>query len=372
MQPISATMSAALRRSHTRVSRLSVLDSMLNPVSGGIVDELASGQVVMSRRRDVQRTCQLMIANPGGILTPRLSGDLFYWDRLLRIERGVQLTESQAEYATLGTFLIDSPQLDVGPGSSTLGIAGADQMDRLLRSKFTAPTTYALGATLASVILDLATDAGANANHLSLDDGGKTLGAAKTYEIGDERIAAMRELTTAYSLEFAANAMGQLVLRPVRDPMTLAPVWRFEAGSEATMLGITKRFTRDRLYNHILVTGEAADLTPIYAEAMDDDPASPSYINGPLGDRLYRYTSAMIRTVPQAQAVANALLYEHALIEESIELPHVANPALEVGDAIEIIEPISGTADRYIIDQLTIPVAAGSSRLSVRKLRSLL
>ena len=64
---------------------------------------------------------------------------------------------------------------------------------------------------------------------------------------------------------------------------------------------------------------------------MDSNPASPAYVNGPLGDRLYRYTSAMITTTAMAQEVANNLLAEVALIEESISLGAVTHPALGAG-----------------------------------------
>lgn len=376
MRPISGSFAAAIRRSHERVASVAILDSLLNPIAGaeftGEAGYAISGTVTMSRLRTVRRTCQLALANPDGVWTPTDAGSLFYWDRLIRLRRGVRLSASQSELVSLGVFIIDSPEVEVAAAGALLTIAGADQMDRLLRSRFTTPTTYSAGATLGSVISDLATDAGANSNQLSLDDGGKTLAANRTFEVGEERIKAVTDLCRAYALELYADADGILTLRPITDP-NLAPVaWTFTAGEEATMLGVTKRWTKDRLYNHTLVTGERTGAAPVYAEASDDNPSSPTYINGPFGDRLYTYTSAMITTVGQAQAVADHLLYEHALIEEEIRLPHVANPALEIGDAIEIVEPVSGTSDRYIIDELVVPLGAGEAQLVVRKLRSLL
>lgn len=377
MQPVSESFKDAVRNDHRRHTLVEVLDANLNPVEGGVLTGregvAISGRVLADRHRDVRRTMSLDLVNRDGELTPVAPGGLVYWDRLARVSRGIELGgPEQIEYARKGTFVMDRPQVEVGTAGSILSLSGADQMSRIMRSKFTAPTTYASATRVRDVASDILIDGGWNPAHLSLDDGGQTLQAARTWEIADERIKALRDLQNSFALEVFADPSGMGIMRPVRDPATLPVAWTFVAGEDAVMLGVSKRWSIDRLYNHILVTGERSDASPVYAEAKDTNPASPTYINGPLGDRLFMYTSSMIYTQAQAQAVANMLLHEHALIEEEISLPHIPLAFLDEGDVVEIIEDDSGSAGRYMIDTLEMPMEEGPSTLTTHRLRSLL
>lgn len=363
-----------LSSSHQRTTRVSILDDLYNPLPGAVftgTDGYAiDGSVQHDRSKLVSRSCSLTIANPDGIWTPGTAESLFYWNRLIYIERGVVLG-GVPFYAPLGVFLIDTPEVVHGGGRATLQIGGSDRMDRGTRSEFTSPVSYASGSSVGAVIQDILLDAGLGSERWIIDDGGATLGATRNYEVGEDRMGAVKALASSFALDVYADANGYLVIRETPDPNDQASVWTFQEGVEATMLGLSKRWSRDRFYNHILVSGEAADQAPIRAEASDTNPASPTRVTGPMGDRLYKYTSAMITTLAQAQSVANALLFEKALIEEEIDLSHIANPLLEAGDAISIVESVTATDDKYILDSLTIPLAAGSASLQVRKVRRL-
>jgi len=121
-----------------------------------------------------------------------------------------------------------------------------------------------------------------------------------------------------------------------------------------------------------VVWGESADtaLPLIKAEASVTDPNSPLRITGPMGDRLYTYKSALITSAPQAQAVAASLLWEHALIEEEMDVDHVPHPGLVAGDdAVRVVHPESLTDDLYAVDALTIPLGAGSAGLTIHRAR---
>ena len=79
----------------------------------------------------------------------------------------------------------------------------------------------------------------------------------------------------------------------------------------------------------------------------------------------------MIRSSEQAQEVADATLLTVALIAESISIPSLVHPAIEVGDLVRIVESESRTSDAYLIDTLSVPLGPGSMTLTSRKLRSL-
>ena len=370
MRPVSDALRAALTAGRQRrITRVTVLDDSYAELAllSGEVGYAIGGTVELS---DDRRKLTLRIANPDGALTPADQYSLIYWNRQIRVERGLLLPGGTPEYVDLGIFLVDEPTVDVRASGTSLTIRGQDRLKRADKSKFTAPTTYALATRVGVVLADLADDAGMGGTRYSLDDGGATLAAARTWELGEERLKAMYDLARDYSLRLYVDALGGLRSEPIVDPEQRPIVWEFRRGADATMLGVSKGWSDDRLYNHVLVTSESADSTPVYAEASDLNPASPAYVNGPMGDRLYQYTSAMITSTGQAQAVADALLPKVALIEETIELPAIVNPALEYGDRVLVVEEDSRTETSYALESVSIPLGAGAMRLRASALRA--
>lgn len=358
---------AAIRQSHQRMTRISVLDSAYNAVAGltitGDAGYALSGAVSQDASRAVRRTLHLAIANPAALWTPAGIGSAFYWDRQIRVERGV-MAGGIPYYAPLGIFQIDTPEVS----GTVLTISGADRMDRALKSKFSAPAHVSSGVRVGTMIKSGLTPA-VGTERWSVDDGGAAFAAPRDWEPDDERLSAMLSLATDFGLEIYADANAYIVVQPVANPAVLPVVWEFREGEDSIVLGVSKSWSRDRFYNHIVVVGEGANQAIVRAEASDTNPASPTRVAGPMGDRLYTYKSAMITTTPQAQSVANAMLLEHALIEESLRVEHVPHPGLEVNDVVRITHANSLTNDTYQIDSITTPLAGGSATLEVHKTR---
>ena len=363
---------AVLKQSHQRVTRVSVLDDNFNPLSGlvftGESGYALDGQVSDDETRYVRRTCSLSFANPGGIWTPSGEDSPFYWTKMLRLERGVRVGGVDF-YAPQGVFQIDAPEVS----DNVLSLTGADRIDRATNSEFTEATSYAAGQRLGVVLRDLLESTGVGSAKWSVDDGTQVLGAVRAYEQGDERLQSIMTLAGSFSLDVFADGNGFMVIRPKRDPTTIPISWTFQAGVDATHVGISKRWSRDRFYNHVLVTNDTSDdsIPLIRSEASVTDPSNPLRVTGPMGDRLFKYVSGMITTQGQADAVAASLLWEHAIIEEEIRLDHVPNPMLEAGDAVMIIDPDTDTNDRYAISSLTTPLAGGTASLTMKKIRLL-
>lgn len=376
MRDVSDDFAAAVRSPNpVYASRVSLLRTDLTTelVLTGEAGIVLGGSVSTDNARRRAMTVDLL--NVDGEWTPAEAADALFPNRLLRLEQGL-VVDGSPEYVSLGVFLIDRPSTTVGREGSTIRVSGQDRLKLALKSSFTAPTRYVEGTAVADVIRDIAEASGMGTLLYRLDDDGSHLGANRVYEVGTSRVDAMHQLALDFALDLYVDADGFLVLTPKPTDATLPePVWSFLAGEEAIMLGVTKDLTDDRLYNHTLVTGEAADLTPVLGEARDLNPASPAYNpvdgTGPIGDRLYTYTSAMIRNVDQAQAVADALLLSVALVEEAISLPSITHPALEVGDVVSISEPTARIADDYLIETLAIPLGAGSMAMTTGKLRPL-
>lgn len=375
MQPITDAFRAALTAGSVEVAhRVSLLraDLTTEAVLTGDAGVVTGGSVSMARDR--RRTMSLELVNEGGAWTPAEAADALFPNRLLRIEAGI-VVAGAPEHVPLGLFAIDRPTVEVTRSGSTIRVTGQDRLKRALRSAFTRPTRYEDGMRVGDVVRAIAGDAGMGDALYRLDDGGKSLGADRVYEVNASRIDALHGLATDFALELYVDADGYLVLTPSRTADTLGePVWAFEPGEEAIMLGVTKDLTDDRLYNHTLVTGEAANLPPVRGEARDLNPASPAYNpldgTGPIGDRLWTYVSAMIRSEEQAQAVADAELLRISLVEELISVPFIGLSALEVGDVVAIAEPTARIADRYLVETLSLPLGTGSMTMTTGRVRS--
>lgn len=375
MRPVSDAFNAAVRETHERVARLLLLDQDLATVEVIEAHEAIVLEGVVTSDASRRRSCSFSLANDSGEWTPAGPADPLFPNRLIALERGI-VVDGVPEYARLGVFMIDRPAIRVSPEGSTIQITGQDRVKLASKSRFTVPTTFEAGVAIADVVQAVAQSAGMGATRYRLNDAGKSLAADRTFETDADRWPSIVTLAGDYALELYVDADGFVVLEPAVTADSLpAPVWAFARGAEAIMLGITKEFGDDRLYNHVRVSGESANLAPVAAEARDLNPASPAYNpddgTGPIGDRLYSYVSAMIRTIEQAAEVAAATLLRVALIEEAITVPSVVHPALEAGDVVAIVEDLSRTDDTYLVDSLSIPLGAGAMTLQARKVRSL-
>ena len=258
MRPVSATFSQAIRSSHRTVSRLVVLDPLTFSPLGTLSGEagyLLEGQVSMVRSRAIRRTCEVTLANPDGAWTPADPGDWLGVNSLVRLDRGMYLDEDTVEWCVLGHFLLGRPRVVVDAKGSTVVASGEDRAKLLVRSRFTHPTTYPAGSRLADIFRTEAQAAGMGATFYRLDDRGKTLTAPRTFEEDESRDAALRDLARDYGLELYADADGYLACTPPPDPVTAPVAWDYAPGPSAILVNLTKEWTDDRLYNHVLVTG---------------------------------------------------------------------------------------------------------------------
>lgn len=376
MRPRSAAFDEAIVASVQRRSTRVVLlrsdfseEAVLTGSDGIVID----GSVATDSDR--RRSASISVVDKDGSFSPSDPTDAFFPNRLIRIERGVGVG-SGFEYVTLGTFLVDRPISTVTGAGMTIAVQMQDRYKLAVKSRTTAPEIYDSGRRIGDVLVEIAQRAGMGIDRYAIDDAGKSLVVDRFVDPGQDRTAVMQNLAHDYALDLYVDADGYLAASPSLTSLDgVSAVWGFSRGSDAIMLGITKELSDDRLYNHVLVSGEAADLDPVSAEARDLNPASPAYNppdgSGPIGDRLYTYSSPMIRDTQMAQEVADAVLLRVALIEEAIRVPSLVHPALEVGDAVSVVEELSGTADTYLVDTLDMPIGPGAMTFTARKVRSL-
>lgn len=268
------------------------------------------------------------------------------------------LIESQSWETQIGEFLIDSIATDNFPHVTTC--SGRDYTKKLLEDKFPDTTTFSAGQVVENIIRTIALNG--NITKFLLSNTGQVTGKDFTFENGTDRWTAISELATAYNLEVFFNPQGYLVLRTQVDPLTAPLTFTFETGEFGNLVKYTKRSGDTRIYNHIVVRGEATDQVPIVAEAENTEPSSPTSIANLNRRKTYTYTSAFFTNIGQAQAYADSLLKIKSLETYDIGMESIVIPWLEAAEAVEFIDPDPNPGDptRFLLTDFTIPMSLGS------------
>jgi len=145
-------------------------------------------------------------------------------------------------------------------------------------------------------------------------------------------------LATALGAELFVDARGKFVLRTVPDPNSLPPVWSFLDGDGGLLTKVTREINVDKTVNFVIATGEGVGVAvPLRAEAIDNDPTSPTYYQGPLGRIVGRESGRkQLYTIQQVQNAANTYLNWYVGADEQVSIEGVVNPALDVADIIKV------------------------------------
>lgn len=171
-------------------------------------------------------------------------------------------------------------------------------------------------------------------------------------EQGQDPWQDIRELAAAVGCECFFDAAGVCVFRPVPDPRRGEPVWVF--GVDANPIVDSKRqLTAKQVRNYIVAKGESmSSMNPVCAVAFDADPSSRTYV-GKIGKRVQRLTFPKITTQVQAQAAADATLYNSLGVSDTVTITVAPMPGLEPGDPVEVNVPDADVAGTYVINSMT-------------------
>lgn len=174
---------------------------------------------------------------------------------------------------------------------------------------------------------------------------------------------------------------GVLQIIEVRDPTATAvsAVWEFnvgegfseiqevESGGEAlisrpdgVLISASRSVGREQTYNGVIVYGAAPSSTlgQPYALAFDNDPASPTYYNGPFGKAIKRIDNQLLTTTEQCTDASVAALKNSLGLARSIEFTAIGNPALDAGDYV-LFTFSNGSQEVHLLDSYSYPLGPG-------------
>lgn len=353
MYTVSAQFLLEVYQSHTMVTKCEVY-------SNGIYMQdliITDGQVTMDYGADIQRRCSIDLRDPDGSLTPNdLTDILSIAGNELKLYRGILLRTGVTELVPLGVFNISTNDITDGGDSRTITITGFDRSRRISVNRFTRQYQIADGTNVTEAIRTLALDRYPQVQ-MNLDSLPYTTPSIVA-DINDDPWRLMQKLAINNACDLYFNGDGLLRLRPTMDPATTSSVATFAEGVNSTLLSVNKRWKDDDVFNWVIVTGESTSHNPVFAEAMDSDSSSPTYVSGAHGIHVKQFRSDIAVSVDQAQQIANALLWKYLGSYEQIRFNAVPHPALEPADRIYLSRVAMGMTTNYTLDKISMPMTS--------------
>jgi hypothetical protein len=227
-------------------------------------------------------------------------------------------------------------------------------MAGIIDGRLLAPTQFEAGTTLGFVFDTLVHEVYPDAV-IEWDDATDTTTLARSAITTEDRFAFLDELVKAQGKIWYWDHRGALVIKNIPDPD--APAVEVGAGAGGVLLELSRKLSREGVYNAVVATGEGADTaTPARGVAVDSNPSSPTYIHGRFGPVPRFYTSSFLASDDQAFNAASALLRRNLGLPYSVDFSAVPNPALEPWDAVKVRPDYNGGPETHVIESLTIPL----------------
>jgi hypothetical protein len=400
---------APIRDVKIRVTSLNINLTPVEEVTASTIE----GTVYVDTSRATRRTCQLRFIDKDGAYTPKDASSVFYWDKLIKIEYGLKVGADYT-YVPLGIFTIDRSEIVAENGAAVINIDGSDQWDTFSMASFGEDGYgWPSGTSINTIITETARYLGSLASYtafsktivgvpperITLDPLASRLtpqtvtSVAIKYKAGDNIGDSLKKWASDWSIDIYFDVNGNLVthdmtLPPYSGTSNSAPDATFTVGENAVMLGIQKAQSSHTIYNHIIVTGDNADgnaaVRGEYIEGVgtnvDTSPLKRFYTGrantglsvGELGDKTLVIRTTTLKTSQQCLDRARVELSKNLTVEESIQLPLIANPLFEGYDVIQISEKNTGLEEqKYTLDSFDIPMRSSRQVLNVKKMRAL-
>lgn len=349
MYPVSDRFLARLAESHRPATRV-----QLFLTTGEVVDlEHSGGSVTVDRGQAIRRTCTVTVADPS--LIPRTPSDqLATYGARLRVSRGVEYGDGSEELVPLGVFRLDSVDGDVSEGP--VNLQGKDLSAVVADDKLTA--MYRATGTVVGAITALIQRSLPDADIISLID--DTPIGSRVFDVEADPWEAVREIAAAAGADVYANADGVFTIALLPDLLTADPVWAVEAVEGGVYISGNRAMTSDNVFNGVMARGENATdgIPPVSALAVDSDPGSPTYWDGPYGRRPMFYSSSTLTSTAACAAAANLKLAEAKAPNASGDISSLPNPALEPGDVIRVTHE-DGSRELHQVASFSVPLDLG-------------
>jgi len=333
---------------------------------------VVAGSVTADSRRSMMRDATITLAPEDGLSQDDIYDLLTTPGTELSVARGFELPDGTVVTAPLGVFVIDQlTRIRAGANTGTeLTATCSDRSARISRARWTQPYQIAAGTALSDAVNQALAFCWAGVE-TAIDSSvmSDVLGAQAVFQGGadSDPWADVLGLAESFGYLIAFDPAGIVRAQSVPTAASGSPVFTFATGATAIMTKQQRQLLADQTYNGVIVTGESSAVdTPPRGEAWDTNPASPTYLYGPLGAVPEFYSSPMITTQAQAETVAASMLAGVLGRTEQLSWEQIVHPGLCPLDVIAVQFP-DATAALYLLDSLTIPLTTADVMTAVAR-----
>ncbi len=362
-----------LRGSHTPVGWIEVrsdTELVASSISSNpaLFLPLLSASVTIDKRADRRRTLSASFVD--GAATSLLPSQVRapvvreWLDPLsgfnLHAYRGVRFGDGTIEGAPLGVFPVESIEFTVpeSGAAAEVSVTAPDRSAVVARNKWRAPYSIASGTNYASALTaglaDRALGFSPRYNVMAT-----TMTTSRfTFSPDDDPWSVFVGLGQAMGGDPKFGRVGEFECQPAKNPDLQPVVADWTEGAHGTRLApISRKMDVASMRTGVIVRSSAPWLLyPVEGSAWDDDPLSPTWRGGRLGEVPEIVQNALVTNTVDAGNMAQALLYSYVGILEDVTLSVIPNPLLDEDDVGELAASRVGLSGKFSIDSTTIPV----------------
>ncbi|MFD6770986.1 DUF5047 domain-containing protein [Micromonospora chalcea] len=362
MRPVSERFLRTVRGSHRMVAEARIVAPGQTGVDpAGTTIPILAGDVQVDGAAQVRSTLDL--TTEGTMWPTRVDDLLAPYGNEAFVRRGIRYGNGVTEWVSLGYFRLYTPDQDRVP-DGPIRIAARDRMSGIVDGRMVMPRVFPATTTYGQVVTSLVGEVYPWAT-VEWDDATADEQIGRQVIAEDDRYETLNDLVTSVGKVWWWDHRGILVIRT--PPPLSAPVWDVNHGRGGVLMSLSRRLTREGVYNAVVATGEGADTArPARAVVVDNDPRSPTFFYGPFGQVPRFFSSPLITTQQQAALAAASMLAKQVGLPYAVDFTMVPNPALEPFDPVRVAFP--GRSEVHVLDRLTIPLTAeGTLTASTRE-----
>jgi hypothetical protein len=355
MRTVTNVLTATVAASHQIAVEVDVMFDRAVIAEGLAV---VGGEVTFDRGAQSLARCSVTFAEPTRI--PTQAGDLLTpFGYELFIKRGIP-----GELVALGVFPIQRSHVD---GVSLVSsVSGMDRSQLVRDARFEDDYEVASGTNYATAIEALIDDGVTGLEYLFASTTHTT--PLLVFEAQSDRWDAAQKMAGSIGCELFFDGLGRCVLRPEPDLSTTTPVLTIAEGAGGVLVAAEIELDRTTAYNKWIHSSINASTGDVFTgSAVDDDPASPTYYDGPFRKKPKFFASEFYASDAQCSAGAAADKARSIGVARSLGFAMVPHPGLEAGDVVLVQRAALELDEVHVIEELTLPLspdgaASGRSR----------
>jgi hypothetical protein len=346
-----------------------------------------------AQRRQCTVTAQIVPdVPPPAILPTSPSSLLAPFGNEIFIETGIATSDGTVkQWMPLGLFAISTVAVNDTTIDLAVTIDGYDRSWVIAQRKFKEPYNVpAVTGNFIAEIKHLVNQVWGSTPPLTYNIVPTTAKVPKaSYNQGATPWTAALQMANAVGYELFFNATGIVTGYPIPTPAKQPITWNFTdtpdsvygaggTGGSTSLFGspystpvaVAMQFTRDQIYNHVIVTGTGSQnatgattgsTAPVVGEAKDTNPASSTYVTGPVGDIPQFVSTNLMLTAAQAEAAAANYLQVALSDAWQITLTCPPNPMFDIDDVVTVTRPRIGIKNlKMVIDSIEHTLSYGT------------